>query len=97
VVYVTGVTVRFIANMAASTSVVGVMYDAKMQSDPVAISNGTNGRSEYFTMGAASAVDENVGMLLSTDGVGMVTEDGTFAMVSGGHGVVRMGVFTWRG
>jgi len=86
-VYVTGVDVRFTVNMAASTSVVGAMYNAGVRSDPVAISNGANGRPECFTMGAPSAVDENVGMLLSTNGVSMVTEDGPFAVMSGGHGI----------
>ena len=79
-VHVRGVDVRFVINMAVGTSVVGAMYDAKIQSDPVAISNGVNGRPEYFTIGSRGA-------LLSTDGVGMVTEDGPFAIVSGGHGV----------
>jgi hypothetical protein len=86
-VFVKGVCVRFIINMAASTSVVGAMYDAKIQSDPVAVSNGVNGRPGYFTMGAVGAVIENVWTLLSTDGVGMVTEDGPFEMWPGGHGV----------
>ena len=81
-VYLQGVNVRFIVNMAASTSVVGAMYNAKIQSDPVAISNGVDGRPEYFTMGT-----EGFGMLLSTGGVGMVTNYGPFAIVSGRHGI----------
>jgi hypothetical protein len=85
-VFIKGVSVRFILNMLAGTSVIGAMYDARIQDRLVPVCAGDmDDRPMYFDMGE---MYEGTWILLNTESVGMLRTGGPFAMVSGGHEIL---------